>query len=100
MVLADVLNEHIVGRVRHVIPKRLHERPIRIADILVAGTKQYDRAFTVRDPPRFHREPRLADARLPGQQDEMSLPLLAGCPVSFNYCLLLRAAIKSERRDW
>ena len=96
--LAHVRREHVVGRVRDVVPQRLDEGLIGQVHVLVAGAEQHDRALGVRRQRRLGGEPRLADPRLAGDQHQLALAVLRLRPRR-RQCLGLRiAAEHCERR--
>ena len=98
LVLAHMMDEHIVGSVQHVVAQRLDERPVGMADVLVAGAEQDDGAFAECDPRGLRRQPGLADAGLAAQQDDLSLSPLGGGPAPRDHRLLGGTPIEPERR--
>ena len=61
-----MLEQNLIGRVRHEVPKRLDEWPIWRTDVLIAGTQQYGRTLAVSDPSGFDAEPSFPNARFAG----------------------------------
>lgn len=60
-----------------VVSERLDPRLIRRAEVLVTAAVEDERSRGVRLTSELRRKPRLADARLPGEESNPALPL--GC---------------------
>jgi hypothetical protein len=48
-----MLKENLIGCAHQIVPERLHEWPVWVTDIFIAGAKEYDRALIMRVPPCF-----------------------------------------------
>ena len=96
--LAHVRREHLIGRVRDVVPHRFDKGLVGQVHVLVARAEQHDRSLGMCRQRGFGGEARLADPRLAGDEHQLPLAVLRLRPRR-RQCLGLRlAAEHCERR--